>query len=220
MRTKLLFEAFPYVATALFAAGLVGRIVLALRAREPSLEEQRESSRIGQAFVALVVAVHVIVLALPTQVLIWDADPLRLHILEGGAFVAGVGALVAWRASALRHMARFQPPASELADSAFLSLMAVSLLSGLAMAARYRWASAWGAATLAPYLRSVPSGVPRAEYVGSLPFLVQLHVLAAFAALALAPFTTRAASLAERAVAILRRPRAGARAPAAPLVER
>jgi nitrate reductase gamma subunit len=209
MRTKLLFDAFPYVAAALFAAGLVGRVILALRGRGvvgASRGASRATSRIGQAFAALVVAVHAVVLALPAQVLAWDVDPTRLYALEGIAFVAGVGALVAWCLSVGRHLARHPAPAGELVDSVFLSLVAVGLVSGLAMAAGYRWASSWGAATLAPYVWSIPSGAPRAEYVGSVPFLVQLHVFSAFAALALAPFTTTAAAIVERSVVLLRRP--------------
>jgi len=87
-------------------------------------------------------------------------------------------------------------------------------VSGLAIAVVYRWASTWSAATLTPYVLSIPAGAPRKEYVEALPFLVQLHVFTAPAALAAAPFTTTAGVLASRVVDLWRRAARAARRPA------
>jgi hypothetical protein len=100
MRTKLLFEAFPYVAAAMFAAGVLGRAVLARRdgpcSGDRARDAPRETARIGPTLAAILAALHAIVLALPAQVLAWNADPARLYGLEGAGLVAGVGAVVAW----------------------------------------------------------------------------------------------------------------------------
>src|SRR5262249_14024687 len=74
----------------------------------------------------------------------------------------------------------------------FLALLLTGVVSGLALAALYRWGSSWSAVTLAPYVTSIAGGHPRTEFVGEMPFLVQLHVFTAFAALAVVPFTSPA----------------------------
>ena len=64
-----------------------------------------------------------------------------------------------------------------------------------------RWASSWSVVTLTPYVLSLPSTHPRVDLVASTPFLVRLHVLGAFAAIALLPFADTFA----RSVARVRR---------------
>jgi nitrate reductase gamma subunit len=62
------------------------------------------------------------------------------------------------------------------------------MVSGVAIALVYRWASSWSVVTLTPYVLSLPSAHPRVDLVASTPFLVRLHVLGAFASIALMPF--------------------------------
>jgi hypothetical protein len=60
----------------------------------------------------------------------------------------------------------------------------------LLTAARHRWASSWAAAIVTPYVRSLVGERPLPELIVQMPFVVQLHVAAAVAAIALLPFTS------------------------------
>jgi len=75
-------------------------------------------------------------------------------------------------------------------DVAALTLVAVSMLSGVLMAVLYRWASSWAEVTLVPYLYSLAYLDPATSLVTRLPMLVKLHVASAFALVALAPCTS------------------------------
>jgi nitrate reductase gamma subunit len=116
--------------------------------------------------------------------------PSRLYLLEGFAFVLGVGTLVGWSRLMWRHLGRSGGSvASQLADVVFLSVSFVALLSGLLTAVFYRWGSSWSAATLTPYAWSLLRGNPVAALAAQLPFLVRLHVFSSLAAMAMIPVT-------------------------------
>jgi nitrate reductase gamma subunit len=116
-----------------------------------------------------------------------------MYAIEALGFVIGLSALATCTVSAHRHLARrSSPTAAGVADSVFLSLLLTCVLTGLALAVRYRWGSSWGAATLTPYVMSLAEGRPEPELVTEMPFLVQLHVFAAFAGAAAFPFTSSA----------------------------
>src|SRR4029079_13170070 len=68
-----------------------------------------------------------------------------------------------------------------------LSVATVMMVSGVAIAFAYRWASSWSVVTLTPYVLSLSSAHPRVDLVASTPFLVRSHVLGAFASIALLP---------------------------------
>ena len=70
--------------------------------------------------------------------------------------------------------------------------MVIEVISGLAIAVLYRWGSSWSGVTLVPYLLSLLHMKPAVELVAGMPFLVRLHVVCAFALLAIAPFTETA----------------------------
>ena len=149
-------------------------------------------------------------LLFPQQILLWNTVPVRLYILEGLAFAAGIAALAGWAGVMWRHLGRAGGSAArEVADAAFLSLLFVALLSGLLTAILYRWGSSWGVLTLTPYVRSLASGNPAAALAADLPFFVRLHVFSSMAALAAIPFS-RLAPLAlvplHRGLGLLLRP--------------
>src|SRR5258708_26606940 len=103
-------------------------------------------------------------------------------------------ALGSWLVLMLRHLGESKRSAFiELAEMVFLSLVFVGLVSGLLMAVFYRWASSWGAITLAPYIASLPGGKPATQFVSNMPILVRIHVFSAFTAVAVLPLTRLAA---------------------------
>jgi nitrate reductase gamma subunit len=224
MKTVILFRVWPYVALSVLVLGLAARWVTQRLRRPPPLPSwppppmvappsgvRARSRPWGPLAWCLLALAHVIGILLPAAVLAWNAVPWRLYALEALGLAVGLSALVACAASVRRHLKRGTAPvAAGVADSMFLSLLLLGVLSGLALAVGYRWGSSWSAATLAPYVASLEQGRPQAELVAELPFLVQLHVFAAFAAAAVLPFTSAAGAW----LAALGRPRALRVAPA------
>jgi nitrate reductase gamma subunit len=226
MKTIILFRVWPYLALSVLVLGLAARWVAQRVRRPPPLPSWPPPPMIAAPGVVgarprpwgplawcLLALAHVVGILFPAAVLAWNAVPWRLYALEALGLAVGLSALVACAASARRHLLKGAPVAAGIADSMFLSLLLLGVLSGLALAVGYRWGSSWSAATLTPYVASLEQGRPQAELVAELPFLIQLHVFAAFAAAAVLPFT----SVAGAALAALGRPRAlrGAPAPAA-----
>lgn len=153
-----LFHAWPLVAIAVCAAGLVVRALVmrdGAHAARLAFHRARRVFSGGRAFTAallLLLAGHLLGLLFPRAILAWNRAPARLYLLEGAAFVVGVATLAAWLRAARRHLGRTDAPlVVELADSLFLAMMFLAIASGLGMAALHRWASSWGIATLRHY---------------------------------------------------------------------
>jgi len=136
---------------------------------------------------------HFAGLLFPRYILLWNAKPARLYLLESVAFAAGLGALEEWARMMWRHLSRVSgSAASQIADTIFLALIFAVLVSGLAASVLYRWSSSWGVLTVTPYAQSVLRGRPAGALVGEMPFLVRLHLLCAITLVPLIPFTSAA----------------------------
>jgi nitrate reductase gamma subunit len=179
----------------LLVVGIILRYLLALRqpavlARKVAEAKSVFRGRIWWFSVLTLLAGHLAGLLLPRAILSWNVRPGRLYILEGVALAAGLAALISGAALVWRHLGR--PSGSVLTeafDMVFLALALVVIVSGLLVAGVYRWGSSWGVITLTPYVGSLLRGEPVPELAAQMPFLVRLHILATFAALAVIPFT-------------------------------
>ena len=169
---------------------------------------------------ALLVAAHLAGLLFPRVIIAWTRTPGRLFALEALGFAVGLAALAACIRAAWRH-ARVHPRGGwgllfDFADAVFLTLLFIGVGSGLLAAGIHRWGSAWGSVMIAPYAASLVQGHPAPAFVEHLPFLVRLHLFAAFAAFAVFPasrlavfplvWAHRAIALAGRALAAAARP--------------
>jgi nitrate reductase gamma subunit len=196
MRSQALFAVFPYATLALFAAGILIRYLL-IRPRSAAATDgeddaSREMARgvVWRAGVALLFLGHLLGAILPKGVLAWNTSPGRLYAVEAAALAAGVAALLGWSGLLRRHLTRTAGSLSaEFADAALLSIVGVALASGLLTALLHRRGSSWGVITLTPYARSILRGRPLTELASQLPYVAQLHVAAAFAALVVLPWT-------------------------------
>ena len=204
MKNELLFQVWPYAAFVLFCVGLATRYVAGGKRRSGSISELREARSLFRGrlwrfgFLALLLG-HLAGLLFPDQILLWNSVTVKLYLLEGFAFASGLAALAGWVVLIWRQLAPSRGTVlSQSSDAIFLALLLVALLSGLVAAGRYRWASSWGVLTLTPYARSVLRGQPVTALAAGMPFLVQLHVVSALAALAALPFTRLALLLLAR----------------------
>lgn len=133
---------------------------------------------------------HVAILGFPGQVLAWNHHFDRLLALEVALFACGVAALLGLLALLVKHVRSPEVRAkSSVADTAFLGLLLVLMVSGLGLAVLYRWASVWSVVALSPYLRSLVQLAPEPAVVEAMPYLVKLHLFTGIALLAVLPFT-------------------------------
>lgn len=140
--------------------------------------------------VLIILAGHLLALLLPQGLLLWNAVPLRLYLLEVTGLLLALWALggllmLFYRRVSVRRLWAV----TTAADMAVLVLLGVSLLSGILTAVLYRYGSFWFPSVFTPYLWSIFTLQPRPELVADLPFWIQLHVANFWLLLALFPFT-------------------------------
>ena len=200
MRDHVLFAVFPYLGGLAFVSGCAVSLALDRRVRPmaaPAMD--RGTFRAVWALALATVGIgHILTLAFPGIVLRWDREFVRLVLLEGTRIVAG-GLAVAGAIVALMRL--LQPPQGShrsVADVVGATLLVTATISGLAAALLYRWASAWAAVTLAPYLASLARFDPSTELVTRLPVVVKLHVVSSIAIVTILPFTSPARALIAR----------------------
>jgi nitrate reductase gamma subunit len=197
MRDALLFVVAPSLASCVFVSG---SILGLLRHRQP--EPIREPSTSGVAAgaaaiwrcaIATVFVGHLLGFAFPAGILRWNQEPLRLFALEGTGLVAGSIALLGVIVAAARRLraAEHFGGASPL-DVIAATLVSIEIVSGIAIAVLYRWASSWSGVTLTPYLLSLFRLEPSVTLVSGMPFPGRLHVFCAFAVVGIVPFTRSA----------------------------
>jgi nitrate reductase gamma subunit len=197
---NFLFSVWPYMSFSLLAVGMAVRYLLEQKRMDAVKTEMAEAwsvfggANVWRAGVALLLVVHAAILLLPQFVLAWDRYPVRLYLLEGIAFIAGLAALAGWAKLTWRQVSHGNRSViTELSDTVFLALLLVAIASGVLMAALYRWGSSWGALVLTPYVASILRGRPAPGLAMQMPFLVRLHVFSAFAMLVVLPLTRLAA---------------------------
>jgi nitrate reductase gamma subunit len=194
MSDWMLFTVAPYAAALGFLMVSIFRLVVVEPPpingdRAPSREHLRMRAVVGVCALALV-AGHLLLVLAPDAVLRWNRHASRLLLLEASIFGSGVICSIAVIARLWRHLfERTRDADRSVADTVMLTLVAIEVVSGVALAVGYRWASSWSVVTLTPYAVSLVRFAPRLELVGATPFVVRLHVFCTFAIVALLPFT-------------------------------
>ncbi len=133
---------------------------------------------------------HLVGLLIPRTVLMWNAHPLRLYVLEVAGLAFGVLTLVGLLSLIVRRMQTNKVRVTtSLVDWVVYVLLLVQVVSGIGTAVLYPWGTSWYAAAAAPYLQSIFLLQPDVSYVVGMPLLVQLHIVNAFVIITLFPFT-------------------------------
>lgn len=196
MLDKFLFVGFPYIAFSL--ALVVGILRFAWRPFSySSLSSQFLENR--QLFwgsglwhwgILWVLTGHFLAFLMPRQVLAWNAQPLRLYLLEASGLImallalVGVVALMVRRASSPKIKVVTTPM-----DWVLLVLLLLQVATGIDTALRYRWGSSWYASNAVPYLWSLLTLNPRPEFIQPLPWLPKIHILGGLTVILLTPFS-------------------------------
>ncbi len=193
---QLLFVAVPYVALVLFFLGTIYRY-RAETFTYSSLSSQFLENR--QHFwgmvpfhygILTVLLGHAVAFLVPRSILLWNARPLRLYILEVTALAFGVMTLVGLLAILLRRQGSSKLlRVTTKADWVLYALLLVQLASGVYVAVFHPWGSSWFASTASPYLWSLAKLSPQVDWVAALPWAVKLHILNAWLLIGFFPFT-------------------------------
>ena len=197
MRNEILFVVVPRLAVLCCLSALVMTYFGRSHASDgqgPMVAERGFGHGLGRWWrysIGLVLIGHLVGIAFPGAVMLWDRQLARLVVLECLGVTAGSVALLSLLLIPLRRAPSKRSPFDIIAAT----LILLEVGSGLAVAVRYRWASSWAEVTLTPYVHSLLGLKPSVVLVAHMPFLVQLHVFCAFAILAVGPLTTTAGLL-------------------------
>ncbi len=193
---SVFFIALPYVALAIFLLGTI------YRSRNSGFKYSSLSSQFLEGkklfwgtlpfhFGILVVFFgHLIAFMFPKTLLAWNAEPVRLLILEGVGIIFGLCALVGIFGLLRRRLsnARVQIVSNKM-DIIIEVLIMAQMILGIWTALSYRWGSSWFAADLSPYLWSILAFNPQDDAVIAMPLVIQLHIIGAFFIMLIFPFT-------------------------------
>lgn len=140
--------------------------------------------------VILVLLGHLFALLLPRELLLWNAIPIRLYLLELTGLGLGIWSLAGliiliWRRLSDVRVRMVTTPM----DMVLLALLFVSLLTGVLTATLYRFGISWFTVIFAPYLLSLFIFQPNTSLVAPLPWIIKLHVINFFLLLAVFPFS-------------------------------
>jgi nitrate reductase gamma subunit len=192
----ILFVIFPYIA--LFSAIVVTvyRSVtrpFSISSQSSQLLEHRRLYWGSVPFhwgITIILLGHLVAIVFPQSIVLWNAQPLRLYLLEITGFGLGVYALVgllilAWRRVTVGRIRAVSTPM----DYGILVLLLVALVTGLITSSLYRWGSYWFTGVFTPYSASILTFRPDASALAPLPFAIQLHVFTAWLLTLVFPFS-------------------------------
>ncbi len=193
---QFLFAALPYLAFGLFFVVGIARYL-----RRPftysSLSSQFLENRqhfwglVPFHYGLLVVLLgHLVAWLIPSAVLAWNGEPLRLYVLEISALACGILTLLGLVLAIVRRLSGSRlRVVSTPTDWILLLLLLFQVASGVVVAIFYGWGSSWYAGTAAPYLWSILRLHPEIAHVASMAWMVKLHIISAYLMIALFPFT-------------------------------
>lgn len=192
----LLFGVLPYVALTVFLLGSIARY-RGWRYSYSSLSSQFLENR--QHFwglvpfhygILVVLTGHLVAFLIPRSVLAWNAQPLRLYVLEVSALAFGVLTVIGlaaavWRRITVGRVRRV----TNTRDWVLFAMLGVQIVTGVLVAMLYPWGSSWFAATAAPYLWSLVFLRPDLTAMAAMPWLVKTHIVTAFVLVGYTPFS-------------------------------
>jgi nitrate reductase gamma subunit len=192
----LLFMVCPYLAMFIFFIGTI------MRYRKAPFTYSSFSSQFlenRQHFwglvpfhygIVVVLVGHIVAFLVPSQILKWNSQLLRLYILEASALTFALLALVGLSGALLRRLSFPKVRAvTTRMDWIVFALLLVQLASGIYTALFHPWGSSWFAAALAPYLWSLVKLNPNLGFVTAMPLAVKFHIVMAYTLIGLTPFT-------------------------------
>ena len=193
---EILFVAFPYLAVVLAIWGGVHRYRhdrFSYSTLSSQLLENRSlfwGSVPWHYGIVIVLLAHLIGFLMPGMWARITAAPAALYTIEIVGFAFGFAALLGLCVLFVRrlHYERIRAVTSPI-DWVLLAVLLLQVALGVYVSLVYRWGADWYVDTAVPWLVSLVSLNPQTQYVSSLPWVVQLHMLNGFLVIALFPFS-------------------------------
>jgi len=140
--------------------------------------------------IVIILTGHLLALLAPRSLLLWNAVPIRLYLLELSGVALGLWSLggllvLIWRRLSNKRILAVTTPM----DFVVLFLLLISMVTGIITATTYRFGTYWFTGIFTPYLWSILTLRPQPMLVATLPWVIQLHVINFFILLAVFPFS-------------------------------
>lgn len=192
----IFFVAWPYISLTIFVVVTVYRSIIrpfSVSSLSSQLLENKQLYWGSISFhygIVLVLLGHLLALLIPRSVVLWNAVPLRLYLLEITGLALGLWSLAGLLILVFRRVTvrRVQVVTTPM-DVVVLAALLVSVVSGVLIATLYRFGSYWFTGVFSPYLLSLVTFTPRVDLVAPLPWLIKLHVINNFVLAAIFPFS-------------------------------
>lgn len=190
------FVGLPYIAIVIFLVGTIQRY-RNTGFKVSSLSSQfLEGKKLFWASVPfhwgilVVFFGHLIAFLIPSGILAWNAQPVRLLILQVTAWAFGLSVLVGLLGLLARRLTNPRVKMVTTPMDVFIELqILLQTVLGLYIGYAHRWGASWFAADLSPYLWSLFKLDPQITAVSAMPLVIQLHIINAFLIFAIFPFT-------------------------------
>lgn len=190
------FIIWPYIGLTIFVVVTVYRSIVRPFSISSQSSQLLENKRLYWGSISfhygivLVLLGHLVALVIPKSVVLWNAVPIRLYLLEITGLGLGLWALVGllilvFRRATVRRVQVVTTPM----DIVVLIALLVSVVSGVLVAILYRFGSTWFTGIFSPYLLSLVTFSPRVDLVAPLPWLIKVHVINNFVLAAIFPFS-------------------------------
>ena len=133
---------------------------------------------------------HLVAFLIPRSILIWNAQPARLFVLEVSALIFAILALAGIVGAMVRRNSDSKAAIVTTQTDWILNiLLLIQIFTGIIIAVFMSWGSSWFASSASPYLWSLVTLSPELSYIITMPFFVKLHIVVAFVILGFFPFT-------------------------------
>jgi len=194
--TEFLFGSFPYAAVLLAVGAGVYRYFsdrFSYTSHSTQFLENRWlfwGSVPWHYGILIVLLAHILAALFPGAWGLLIGTPARLFIIEATGLALGLLALFGCALLLARRLLRPRLLAVTTAmDWIILLVLLLQVATGVTIAWKYRWGSAWYLHTAVPWLGSLVRLRPETAYVAALPAVVKFHLVNAFVLVALLPFT-------------------------------
>lgn len=191
-----LFFVLPYMAVFVFLAGTIYRYHTSKFSYSSLSSQFLESRKLfygSQAFhwgLVFLFFGHLVGFLFPKSIIALSSQPVRILIIEVTALIAGFLTLTGIIVLIVRRIfnSRLRKVSTTM-DWILESVLLFEILFGVAIAFSHRWGSAWFAAVLTPYLKSVLIFNPDLQAVSATPWMIKVHITGFYLLLILFPFT-------------------------------
>lgn len=196
MLDYFLFGIFPYIAIVLAVIVTICRFKsdrYSITTKSSQFLENKVlffASNSWHYGILIVLIAHIFAVVLPGP---WEkliGDPMRLYAVEITGFGLGLLSLLGIILLIVRRLTNPKLKAVTTKRDKLVGLvLLLQVLSGVAMAAHYRFGASWYVHTAVPWIWSLVKLSPEVSFIANLPHMVKFHFFNAFFLIALIPFT-------------------------------